>query len=242
MYCVFRPLTDFEEECENCVSLVSLDEIDTDPSDDSDCVSFDENCDFEVEFSLIGYSDINGNTYYSLYANVTGGSGNYTYQWSTGSTNHYIDGLCSGKKIETNYSVIVTDIGVLPNCSEIAYFEFDPSLCGKGSVDEVDQFEESPSEYEGPNKRAYDEVTGHYWNLYPTITSDSFITADYQFKDAKDIQLTIYNAMGQALRTEPLFPDNHNTQIDISDLSSGLYFVNVIIDNEQKYNSKFIVK
>ncbi len=232
--------TDFTQECTNCVSLISLDETDTDSSDDSDCVGFDEVCDFDVDFNLVAYNTPLGYAYYNLHTNVTGGSGNYIYSWNTGSTSSSLYNLCNN--LHSTYSVMITDMGVTPPCTEIAYFDFDTKFCKVASEDPIEDpieyEEEEGEEYEdGPNKRSIAEQINTGISIYPNPTKH-ILNIDFD-EMLSNTNIQILDISGRVLIYQDM--DTNNALIDVSNLPPAIYVVKINIEGQESIFDKIVI-
>ncbi|MFA7688371.1 MAG: T9SS type A sorting domain-containing protein, partial [Moheibacter sp.] len=72
--------------------------------------------------------------------------------------------------------------------------------------------------------------------LYPNPTTGIINLQTQQ----KVNSVSVYNLMGQKVSFHPL--NKENTSIDISNLSSGIYFVEVILNNNKKIKTYKVIK
>ena len=75
--------------------------------------------------------------------------------------------------------------------------------------------------------------TNNYFQIYPNPSSD-FLTI--QFKNSEKEEIQIYNSIGELVK-KAIISNNHT--IDVSELSSGIYFIHLINSN-QLLTHKFI--
>lgn len=84
-----------------------------------------------------------------------------------------------------------------------------------------------------------EDLSSHI-HVYPNPVSNQLtVELDYQL-DAEDINLALYNVQGQALQNINMQAGDHQAQFSLEHLPSGVYFLQVQLDNQQW--SKKIVK
>lgn len=83
-----------------------------------------------------------------------------------------------------------------------------------------------------------ENVLSHIVELYPNPTS-TFVTLRIKSDNIQMVEGQIYDMYGKLLKTVPM--DNPNNTIDVSDLSSGVYFLK-ISTNQGTVNKKFVKK
>jgi hypothetical protein len=83
-----------------------------------------------------------------------------------------------------------------------------------------------------------ENVLSHIVELYPNPTS-TFVTLRIKSDNIQMVEGQIYDMYGKLLKTVPM--DNTNNTIDVSDLSSGVYFLK-ISTNQGTVNKKFVKK
>ena len=72
-------------------------------------------------------------------------------------------------------------------------------------------------------------------NVYPN-PSNGLINIKYKIKNNSNISLNLYNLLGEQIRefSEDAFPGEHIRKINVSNLSSGIYFLRIAIDSDKK--------
>ena len=75
-------------------------------------------------------------------------------------------------------------------------------------------------------------------SFFPNPAKDSFT---FNYSNVKQgTQLTIYNLEGKAMLTKELL--NVSSEVDVSTLNKGVYFVRVKQNNKEVYQSKLILE
>ena len=72
-----------------------------------------------------------------------------------------------------------------------------------------------------------------YLDIYPNPATN-VATVAFGMKQSENVLITVYNMLGQKVMTENegvLAQGEHSVKLDASDLSNGIYYVNVITDN-----------
>ena len=141
---------------------------------------------------------------------VTGGSGAYTYVWNNGETTSSISNLVAGV-----YSVVVSDqTGCVDDIS------LEVMVDNTVSINELD-FEKSIK-------------------LFPNPTNQ--LTAiQYGFSESVDLDITITNTIGQVVFQKVINNTlNGSTEINVSDFSNGVYFVQ-LSEGENQTSRRLIV-
>jgi len=77
------------------------------------------------------------------------------------------------------------------------------------------------------------------WGLYPNPSNGEIHILLSELLLSDDVQYTVYNQLGQVLREVKL--DETNSTIDLSDLPSGLYFIQPQ-SNDKRFTAKRVVK
>lgn len=79
---------------------------------------------------------------------------------------------------------------------------------------------------------------------FPNPSSGTF-QVRYDLLQSTDVQLNIYNSMGQLLQIAEdalQYPGSQTTTIDLTQSSKGIYFVEMILDNKERLVRKLIVQ
>jgi hypothetical protein len=144
---------------------------------------------------------------------ASGGTGSYTYQWSTGSSAQSLNGLAAGA-----YSVTVTDANQCTAFGSIA-------LQGK-SPDDIDQNGGTASK---PDPSGFIKA-------FPNPSSRSMTIEFYQtLSGGPDIYL--YDGLGRLRASQTLLTSDaglRETSLDLSALEAGLYAVHVVEAGSRK--------
>jgi hypothetical protein len=76
-------------------------------------------------------------------------------------------------------------------------------------------------------------------SIYPDPATDN-ITLSFEQSHNKAMQLSIYNAAGQLVLSKPLNAYGDAYRVNVESLSSGVYFVRLLSDNQIIFSSKFV--
>jgi hypothetical protein len=85
-------------------------------------------------------------------------------------------------------------------------------------------------------------ANNYFLNLYPNPTNGSSVNIDFQAPTNTEAQIVVYDMMGRAVYSNNLGKRNDinsTYSLDVSNLSSGMYMVNLVID-KVKVCQKFI--
>ncbi len=77
--------------------------------------------------------------------------------------------------------------------------------------------------------------------VYPNPATDCFIV-DYKFENATKAEIQIINILGSTILNQEISTSSNNAKINISELNSGVYFYNIIVDGNNIVSKKLIVK
>jgi PKD repeat protein len=149
----------------------------------------------EITQTLVGItnetnSDGNG----SISIDVSGGTGNLSYQWSNGATSATIDDLAAGM-----YSLIVTD----ENGCMVTFGPFEVLRTTVGVVD-------------------LDFVAN--MQIYP-IPAVNYLNVNIELNSVEQTQLRVIDVLGKVILTQNYNAKIINSQIDVSNLSVGVYYL-----------------
>ena len=75
-------------------------------------------------------------------------------------------------------------------------------------------------------------------NLYPNPATDK-INLSIDSKEVQILNINIYNSLGLKIQSHENF-SLENTEIDISDFSSGMYIVEIITSNGKNSTKRFL--
>jgi len=135
---------------------------------------------------------------------VSGGSGNFQYAWSNGSTTQDVDSLTAG-----TYSVIIVDVNT--GCQV--------------------QINGIIVEYKIPDMVNNIEAVSAF-KLYPNPTNN-LVFVDLQLSKEIDVQLEITDIAGKRLQSfAPRQTLEQNYEIDMSDYPAGVYLARFIVGGE----------
>lgn len=149
-------------------------------------------------------------------ANITatglGGNGSYTYTWSTGTIANAIN---VSPTSNTNYTVTVSDYN---NCAASTVFTQSVAVCTNVQ----------------PNLNRYKST----FKVYPNPT-EGLINVEFLVFNSESVVIEIVNELGQIVynSTEIKQP---KTQLNIKQLNSGIYFLNIFINRELISKNKWI--
>ena len=141
-----------------------------------------------------------------LQVNATGGSGNYSYNWSPS------DIIDDPNAAST--SAIPTELG--DNIFKVTVYDGEYSKDAELSVYVCNC--ENVQEYD------YDDVT-----IYPNPANE-LINIDIE-QSYKELYWSLYNVQGQIVGKSSQESDCR--QINVENLSSGLYYLNIVVDGKQ---------
>ncbi len=78
-------------------------------------------------------------------------------------------------------------------------------------------------------------------NAYPNPTKDRFFL-DYNFADSRNAKVEIMNVVGNIVSEQYINPQSSHASINVENLSSGIYFYNVIVDGNKIASKKLIIQ
>jgi len=91
-----------------------------------------------------------------------------------------------------------------------------------------------------PNIRAK-EVVKPDISIFPNPTENGVFNIELaSFTEGDEIVILVYNMYGQVIQSNPL--TQKQTQIEIPNAPSGLYLVQIMVNNNKTYSGKLIVK
>ncbi len=114
-----------------------------------------------------------------------------------------------------NYSVTQGNQS-LPSCSGISVMISQYASCGN------------------PNGINQYSLNNYFFNLYPNPSNGTSVNIEFEALTDSDAQLISYDMMGRKVYSNSLNNRNNISnkyELDISNLNSGMYFVNLVIDN-----------
>lgn len=152
--------------------------------------------------TLITNESINDAADGSIDLTVSGGTPDYTFLWDNGATTEDIQNLDDG-----TYCVTITDAN---GCTNILCADVMP----------------------GPvSTQTIPDLTG--FKVYPNPVGDKMVWVEMAFSTAKDLNVQLLNAFGQAVhKSEYSNVTDLKTEINTSNLPSGVYFLKVVSLNE----------
>lgn len=157
-----------------------------------------------VDIQMISLPDTNDNNVGTIIASASGGVAPYTYQWGSNANNATTDTVYGLP--QGVYSVTITDAN---GCSYTEGGMIGVIYNSTSVIDYLNQLDISPNPTNGK------------------------VIIDLELSQAKDIQISLYNTSGQHIRDlKNEYTSQLNFNADLSDLSAGIYFVRVIMDND----------
>jgi len=75
-------------------------------------------------------------------------------------------------------------------------------------------------------------------SIYPNPVADDFVFVKMDDLDARQVKLTLYNIIGNEIRTEVEVLDQHEVRMRIKDLASGYYLI-ALRDEGSKFKGTF---
>ena len=78
------------------------------------------------------------------------------------------------------------------------------------------------------------------FNIYPNPTNDK-ITIDFAENIGNQIDVYIFNVLGQQVFTKNIINNNGNSMLDVSQLKKGIYYFRIITDMQKVYDKKIII-
>jgi molecular chaperone DnaK (HSP70) len=76
-------------------------------------------------------------------------------------------------------------------------------------------------------------------SFYPNPTQKT-LTFSFDNNNSEPYEILIYNIIGGKIKTVSVNPSSETFSTDVSDLSSGIYFVSMIQNKKESYFGKFI--
>jgi hypothetical protein len=127
-----------------------------------------------------------------------------TYLWSTGETTQTIQTTVSGE-----YFVIVTE-GL--GCTASDTIQVNLPI--------------------GINEIAAGDMNV---SIFPNPTNDKIFTLSFDLNKSTDVEINVMNVLGEVIYTERLnnFSGQYKKKIALENISEGIYFTNVITDNDR---------
>ena len=78
-------------------------------------------------------------------------------------------------------------------------------------------------------------------NIYPNPASQ-YLTIDRTKSQADIVELVVYNSLGQAVKTQAIQSADKVSQINVSDLNNGVYFVKMLDTQHKSYTTQVLVQ
>ena len=78
-------------------------------------------------------------------------------------------------------------------------------------------------------------------NAYPVPASD-MVYFDYNLSSSANAEIAIYNMMGQEVMRNSISGVSGKTNINVSDLTDGVYFYSLIVNGKTEKSSKLVIK
>lgn len=138
-----------------------------------------------------------------LEADITGGTPPYTIIWDNGDTEPISENPLQGEN-----SILLVDA---TGCQKSATVVFDSLKVGINQAEILSMI-----------------------NIYPNPTNQSFINIEFESDKNQDVIVEVFDMQGKkiALRNSNIAQGRESLQVDISNAVTGVYIVNIIIDNK----------
>ena len=78
-------------------------------------------------------------------------------------------------------------------------------------------------------------------DIYPNPASQ-FLTIDRSKSQADIVELVVYNSLGQRVKTQAMQSLDKVSQVDVSDLHTGVYFVQLFDAKHNSYTTQFLIQ
>lgn len=137
-----------------------------------------------------------------LEADISGGTPPFTIIWDNGDASPISENPVQGE----NTILLVDAIG----CQKSATVEFDSLKVGINQAEILSMI-----------------------NIYPNPTNQSFINIEFESDKNQDVIVEVFDMQGKkiALRNSNIAQGRESLQVDVSNAVTGVYIVNIIIDN-----------
>ncbi|MBR3709439.1 MAG: T9SS type A sorting domain-containing protein [Bacteroidales bacterium] len=163
-----------------------------------------------------------------------------------GSSNWFCWGLCYNPEQMVSSNPVSVPAQTLSSEPLSFHFMFDEGVIGRTSV-KVYAFARSNPEERISLVFVADNVTNtkeNYLNLghaYPNPAS-SQVHFEYNADDNADINVVVYNLLGQEVKSQLISGNQNRISIAVDDMQPGIYFCRFSVNGEVVKTEKFIVK
>lgn len=167
-----------------------------------------------------------------------------------GSMNSFCWGLCFGPDVMVSPSPINIDAGAASGNEDFSGHYYPLGFSGITTVKYTffDERNEDNAVAFTVNYSIFSVSIGEnanepvFGNIYPN-PANNMVSLDYNLKSQDALaSVSIFNMLGQKLKSEVINNNEGILQISVSDLSEGVYFYSVILNNEVAVTNKFVVR
>ncbi len=172
----------------------------------------------------------------TLTANVTNGSGSYTYNWSNGATTPSIT-VTYGFNA---YTVVVTDVNQdsnypTPCNTKVGWAQYVDNcpICRASTQAASAKSEEDTEKEKNSQKESESSIS-----IFPNPSTGIFTIRTYEAMKS----VVVSNLIGSAVRAISLGQQAKEAQIDLSDCPKGTYIIRILTETGTFINKQVIVK
>lgn len=98
--------------------------------------------------------------------------------------------------------------------------------------------ERLPSSEEIAEKQLSEAENG--FRIYPNPATN-LVTISYRLEEGESVDVSIFDALGNLVLSRALNPETTETNLQLSEISSGLYLIKMEVDGAMKYAGRFSV-
>lgn len=125
---------------------------------------------------------------------------------------------------------------------------FDEGVFGKVQIKYSAYDERHPSDrvtinvvFNKSGEGVHENTVAHFGQAYPNPAS-SLVNFDYNLNPGDKASVSIYNLLGQEVRTQSVNSMQNRLSISVADLNEGIYFCNLFVNGCALKTEKFVVK
>ena len=165
-----------------------------------------------------------------------------------GTSNYFCWGSCYGSAVYVSPNPVTIVAGSL-NTDELSFHTFfDENVFGKVEMRYYAYDELNPSErvsinvvFHKSGEGVHNPVATHFGGAYPNPAS-SVVNFDYNLNPSDKATVSIYNLLGQEVKSISVNPLQERLTISVADLNEGIYFYNLFVNGSTMKTEKFVVK